>query len=299
MKKLLFFLLALSTFVFAQSAGKTGLAFLKHGFGARNIAMGDFGAAGVNDVSAFNYNPAQLVRSGGSELIFNHNEIITDVRSETFAAGFYLFGIPFAAGINTTSVNDIEIRETPGDPSSTFNAHYFYGSLSTGFYLSDNLSAGFGVKYLYEGMLTYKANGFAVDFGASYTGLIEGLEIGASFRNIGSMDELKSESTKLPGDLRIGAAYGFDVPELKGDVSFVGGYQKYVDTDDNHLHLGGEFSYKKAAALRLGYQFGYESKGITAGAGFYYSGFTFDYAFVPYDYDLGNSHIISIKYNFM
>ena len=34
--------------MFAQSAGNTGLSFLKYGFGARNIAMGDAGTAPVS-----------------------------------------------------------------------------------------------------------------------------------------------------------------------------------------------------------------------------------------------------------
>jgi len=299
MKKILLFLIIVSPVLFGQSAGKTGLAFLKHGFGARNVAMSDFGAVGVTDVSAFNYNPAQLANYQHAEIIFNHSEIITDVRSETFGAGFKMFGLPFALGVNTTSIQDIEIRTQPGDAASTFNAHYFYGGLSTGFFVADDISIGMGVKYLYEGMLTYKSNGYAVDFGVSYYNIIDGLEVGASYRNIGSMDELKSEATKLPGDLRVGAAYKKSLPEFNGDITFLGGYQKYLDTEDNHLHAGAEFVFKKLAALRVGYQTGYDSKGFSAGLGLYYSGFNFDYAFVPFQYDLGNSHIISIKYNFM
>ncbi|GJQ62188.1 MAG: hypothetical protein SCALA702_12410 [Melioribacteraceae bacterium] len=299
MKKIVLLILFLSGFGFAQSAGNTGLAFLKHGFGARNIAMGDLGVAGIDDLSAFNYNPAQLAKYKRAEIIFNHNEIMTDVRSETFGAGFKLFGLPFALGVNTTSVSDIEIRNTPGDPASTFNANYFYTGLATGFFVSEDISVGLGVKYLYEGMLTYNANGYALDFGVNYYDLVEGLELGLAYRNIGSMNELKSEATKLPGDLRFGAAYGMDMPELNGELLVVGGYQKYTDTDDNHIHAGTEFVFKKLAALRLGYQIGYESKGFSGGLGVYYSGFNFDYAFVPFQYDLGSSHIISIKYNFM
>ena len=45
MKKIFILLLVSSSVLLAQSAGNTGLSFLKFGFGARNIAMGDAGAS--------------------------------------------------------------------------------------------------------------------------------------------------------------------------------------------------------------------------------------------------------------
>ena len=52
MKKTFFTFLILTSLSLAQSAGNTGMAFLKFGFGARNIAMGDAGASVSNDLSA-------------------------------------------------------------------------------------------------------------------------------------------------------------------------------------------------------------------------------------------------------
>src|SRR3989304_2591293 len=94
MKKFLLIILFSSSILFAQSAGNSGLSFLKFGFGARNIAMGDAGASASNDLSALFYNPARLslidsleLRSTGTrmnEVLFMHNEWVQDVRMEGF-----------------------------------------------------------------------------------------------------------------------------------------------------------------------------------------------------------------------
>ena len=45
MNKIILLILTTSSIIFSQSAGNTGLSFLKFGFGARNLAMGDAGAS--------------------------------------------------------------------------------------------------------------------------------------------------------------------------------------------------------------------------------------------------------------
>ena len=297
MKKLLFIFLV-TGISFAQSAGASGLSFLKNGFNARNIAMGDLGVATANDVSALYYNPALIADYVSSQLTFSHNKLIQDASSENFGASFPLFGLPFAFGLNTTSISDFEVRTRPGEAESTFNVHYFYGSLSTGFYVTENISTGVTVKYLYENLFSDDATGWGFDFGLMYKDLIEGLNIGASYSNIGSMNKLRNVETELPSDLRIGAAYNFTLSQIQSDVVLTGGVQKYTQTDDTHIHVGAEIFYDEIIALRGGYMSGYDSKGLTAGLGLLWNSINFDYAFVPFDYGLGDSHIISLMYTF-
>lgn len=297
MKKLLFVLLITSA-VFAQSAGNSGLSFLKVGFSARNIAMGDLGVATANDVSALYYNPALIADYSTSQLTFTHNQWIQDVASEMFGASFPLFGLPFAVGLNTTSITGFEMRTQPGEPESTFDVHYFYGSLSTGFYVSDNISTGLTMKYLYENLFSDDASGVGFDFGLRYKDVIEGLDLAASYSNVGSMNSLRYEETKLPADLRVGAAYKFPLEQIQSNIILTGGVQKYTDTDDTHIHLGGEVFYNNLIAIRGGYMSGYDSKGLTLGLGLLWNNINFDYAYVPFEYGLGDSHIISLMYTF-
>ena len=297
MKKLLILFL-FTSIAFAQSAGESGLSFLKIGFGARNIAMGDLGVVSADDITGAYYNPALMSKYEGPQISITHNQWIQDVTGEMLGASFELFGLPMGLNLNTTSVADIEVRTRPGEVQSTFNANYFFGSLATGFKFYENLSVGMSVKYLYESMFANDASGWGFDFGLYYTGLLENVNVGASLRNVGSMEDLRNEATELPTDFRIGASYDYELESITSDLFFNAGYQKYSSSDDNHIHLGAEFLYNDTFALRGGYITGYESKGLTTGAGITWQSINFDYAYTPFDYNLGNSHTISLMYTF-
>ena len=301
MKKILFTFLLGTSFVFAQSAGNSGLSFLKFGFGARNIAMGDAGNSASNDLTALFYNPARLTLIDNNEVLFMHNRWIQDVNSEVFGIKWEMFGIPIAAGFNYTAVNDIEIRTQPTSPEypvPTFDAKYFFGSLSTGFNVTKNIAAGATVRYLYEGLLNDEANGWGFDLGVCYTSPINGLTFSSVLKNIGSMDALRNEATKLPTDFRLGSAYNFKIESAKLDLIAVGEFQKYLDTDDIHFNLGGDAVYEQTFALRLGYQTGYESKGFTGGIGLIWGSLRFDYAYMSFSLGLGNANLFSILFKF-
>ena len=54
MKKIAIIFLLITSFALGQSAGNAGMSFLKIGFGARHLAMSDFGIVGTNEISSFN-----------------------------------------------------------------------------------------------------------------------------------------------------------------------------------------------------------------------------------------------------
>jgi hypothetical protein len=297
-KKLFIIGFLFSSLIFAQSAGNSGLSFLKFGFGARNIAMADAGTAGSNDLTALFYNPAKLAMNEQNEIIVMHSEWIQDVRSEMLGVKSFVFGIPFAFGFNVTNVSDIEVRTKPGEPETTFDANYFTASLSTAFNLSTKISAGVTGKYLYEGLLSDESTGFGLDLGVNYITPIENLTASAVIKNLGSMNELRNEKTTLPSEFRIGAAYDFNLGENKFNVIPVFELQKYLETDDIHFNIGGEVFYDKLIALRVGYQSGYESRGFTGGLGLRWGNLGFDYAFLPFSFGLGSANLFSVQFKF-
>jgi hypothetical protein len=298
MKKILFTILLIGTVSFAQSAGNTGMAFLKFGFGARNIALGDAGASVSNDLSALYYNPSRLLSFEGNQAMFMHSEWIQDVTSEVGGIKWNMFNLPWAVGFNVTTVNDIEVRDKPGDAISTFNANYFFMSLSTGFKVINDLDFGTTFKYLYEGILSNQSAGYAFDFGLNYLTPVQGLTVSTVVRNIGSMNALAEVGSKLPLDFSLGGAYNYELQNAKLDFVGVGEFQKYLDNDDIHFNTGLEIMYNKTFAVRGGYQTGYEARGFTAGIGIEWGSLRFDYAYQPFSYGLGNANQFSLQFTF-
>lgn len=296
-KTFLLFLLGSAVLV-AQSAGSAGLSFLKNGPSAISIASSDIGLLNADPSSVF-YNPASITMQTSPSIMFTHQAWIQDLSSEILNGSFSLFGLPFAIGVNTTKISGFEARTNPTDtPDATFDVNYFYGSLSTGFSLYDNLEFGFSIKYLYESLLSDDASGTGYDLGLIYTNLIDKLTLGASLRNLGSMSALREEKTKLPTDLIVNATYQFNIESASLDVLPVLGIQKYLDTDDIHMHIGAQTTYDEQFSLRLGYITGYDSKGFTAGLGVFWSGFNIDYAYTPFSFGIGNANTITLAYTF-
>lgn len=298
MNKIVLIIIISATVVYSQSAGSSGLSFLKFGFGARNIAMGDAGTALSNDLTSLFYNPANLALTDKSEVLFMHNQWIQDVSSEVIGVKTELWNIPFALGFNVTSVNNLEYRTIPGEPISKFDVNYFFGSLSTGFFVTDEISFGASLKYLYEGLLNDEASGFGLDLGIHYLLPFKGLTASSVLKNIGSMNALRNEATKLPTEFRLGVAYTYNLEDSKFDFTGGAEFQKYLDAEDNHFNFGGEVLYNKLIAARAGYQTGYESRGFTAGIGLMWGNLKFDYAFLPFSFGLGNANLFSLQFKF-
>ena len=299
MKKIILLLTIPFISILPQSAGNSGLSFLKFGFGARIISMGDVGTVLSNDVTALYYNPANLAGNGESQIMFMHNEWVQDVTGEVLGVKSSIFGLPVALGLNTTSVSGIEIRQKAEvDPEGTFDANYFFGSLSTGFFINENIAFGVTGKYLYEGLYTDESTGWGIDIGLNYKTPYKGLTAGAVLKNLGSMSALRAESTKLPTEFRAGAAYSFDFNKSDFGALAAGEFQKYTSDDDIYFNFGGEVMYKNIIALRAGYQTGYESRNFTGGIGLIWGNLNFDYAFVPFSLGFGSANLFSLSFKF-
>lgn len=283
--------------VFSQNdgAGNTGLSFLKFGVSARSIAMGDAYSSISEDATAFMYNPARLNFGVKSNLTLMHNVSIQDMNTDYVAVKFPL-GEKFAMGIGlfTTSISDIEIRNIPGAAVETFDARNLATGVSFGYKVNPNLSIGFTGKFLFEKIYVDEASGLGFDFGTNYSKNNYSLAFVVS--NLGSINELKNESSKLPALVRFGGSYKFS-RNLFGFNFGVDGF-KVLDGGKFHVHAGGEAGYKELVFLRLGYQTGYDNRGFSAGVGFKYKAIAVDYAFVPYQSEFGSSNSFSLGINF-
>lgn len=288
----------LSAGIFAQNdgAGNTGLSFLKLGVTSRSISLGDAVVSSSNDASATHYNPAALFNGRKVNVLFMHNSNIIGIRTEYLAAKVTLSKLALGLSLNNTSVNDIEIREIPGQLEGTFNAQNFAMGLSGAYKINDKLSIGITAKFLFEKIYVDNSSGYAFDFGGLYSD--KNFSVGAALANFGKMNALRSYSTKLPASVRIGGSYLLGFKKISSSLRIaVDGY-KVLDGGKFHANTGAEFLYKDFLAIRAGYQSGYDDRSLTTGIGLKYKAFNLDYAFIPYKYSLGSSHTFTLGTSF-
>lgn len=286
-----------NSYLFAQNdgTGSTGLAFLKFGAGARSIAMGEAFSSISDDATAFIYNPARLNKGIKSNLAIMHNESAQDLKTDFIAVKFPISNkISLGIGFFTSAVTDIEIRNIPGASIDKFDSRNLSTGVSMGYLLNPDLSLGLTGKFLYEKIYVDEASGIAFDMGLNYSK--KNYSFAFVVSNLGSLNELKNQSTKLPASVRFGGSYLFS----KDKFSFIFGLDgfKVLNGGRFHVNTGGEAGYKDFLFLRLGYQTEFENKGFTTGIGFKYKTISLDYAFVPYKTEFGTSNTISLGINF-
>jgi hypothetical protein len=277
--------------------GQTGLAFLKLGVGGRSLGMGEAYSAIASDPSAMYYNPASLNLTGSSQILLMHKEWIQDTRIEYLGAKTVLNKLALGVSINSTSINNIDIREVPGPSEGTFDAHNAAIGLSGAYRIDSCLSIGATAKYLYEKILVNEASGFAVDLGGWYQ-TPWSIRLALAISNVGSVNELDNEKTKVPTMIRAGGAYVTGLESIDGALTVATDLVTITGENTTHVHAGAELNYRRAISLRAGYLTGYDARSVTMGVGFTYSQFQLDYAFAPTKYDLGQSHTFSLLIEF-
>lgn len=280
---------------FAQNDGSanTGLSFLKSGTGARSLAMGEAYSSVSDDATSVLYNPA-LVNTGSSNVTVSHNISMLDYKA-SFAGSKFIFGkFGLGVGLIRAGVDDIEVRMVPGAPLEKFNSQNLSLNVSAAYQIYENFSVGVTSKLLYEKIYVDEASGLGFDIGTAYRK--DNLALSFVVANIGSINELKDVSTKLPTLVRFGGGYFYSVK----DFSFIFAVEgfKVLDGGLFHIHSGIESGYKDFVFLRAGFMTNYENKSLSAGIGFKYKGLNIDYAFTPYSISFGTGNTFSIGYNF-
>ncbi len=290
----------ITVFLFTNSIhpdmGTTSLNFLKLGIGARPSGMGEACIAVVDDATSHFWNPACLINVQNSELHFMHTEHFEDIRFNVLS-GVIRFGENgFGFGL-VTLYTDLEYYEGASlEPLGRFGYQDMAVSFSYARRIDPEFSVGITFKELYEKIYLYDSFGFAIDGGALYIpAKLRGVRFAASFQNFGPKFGLEKVTYALPFVWKIGVGYPFEIPygKIVADVDLVQPIDDYF-----RVNSGVEFDYKGTFQLRCGYKYGYYSETFSGGFGIVVRPIRLDYAFVPYSYDLGNTHRFSISFLF-
>lgn len=288
-------MLCLCSYNLFSQGNYSGLKFLTNA-DSRINSLGETKAINSTGASALLGNPSAMNQSLKSEVQIGVIKSIQDItsqsllvklqNSQTFSLGFSFVNYKIA---------DIEIREVPGDPLGTFSSQYISVGIAGAYTLIANLDIGLNAKIIYEKIYVEDATGVGIDIGAYYK-LSNNIHLACTFNSIGKMSPLYEERTKLPLSANLGAAYLFDMYQFFNKISCE--YTNYIEDKTNHISLSIESTYNDLISLRLGYITGFESKNISAGLGIKYSDFILNYGYVPYSYNLGTHHSLSINYSF-
>jgi hypothetical protein len=244
-------------------------------------------------IQSMRINPANIASRESYGVSFSHTEWIQDVRTEylAIAAPFRIGNLAFSIG--NTSIDDIPIRDLPGPELGSFISQSTSFQLTYGVKVTEDISVGIAPKYLYEKIFVDDATGWGVDIGTLYTPPINGLILGLSLTDLGSLAAFRHDRTDLPSQARIGATYSFSFNEISFRTATA--FSSEFGVSVNHVSFGCEAIYDPVR-VRLGYNTGYEYRGFSAGLGLRYSMVTIDYGFLPSSSQMGNSNIISIGF---
>lgn len=288
-----------------SKSGTSSLSFLKLGAGARAVGMGEAFCAQADGVVSPFWNPAAPSRILGTRLSFTHTQWFQDITADFFSSATKVGENVFGLSLSVGRVSDIERRDTPtSEPLALFDAHDAIVSFSYIRELTDKYAVGASVKWIYEKIDISSASGLGFDLGGllspfAETGkpILQDLTFGLAVLNLGSKIKFEKESYHLPTRYKAGVSYSTKREDLKSDITLNLDVVKPRD-DDTKAHLGGEYGLYQSFKLRLGYQLGYDEKDLSFGMGINYRNYSIDYAFLPYESDLGDVHCISLDVGF-
>jgi hypothetical protein len=268
----------------------TGMRNMLNLTGARQVAMGETAPLFDPDPFSLEFNPASIVGLTKGRVGFTHNSFILDRHTNALAVIFPAQGIDFGIHTRLSGVGDIEVREGPtSEPDYITGADEFAIKLFSAFRILPEFQAGISVGWLMQKIDIERASTAAFGIGAVYYSKYD-LAVHASVSNLGGKIKFVAQEDDPPTIYRAGL--GFHKHQMSLSADYVN-----IKSGDGHMHFGGEYLIKEVLYLRAGYQTGYDNRGLSAGAGFVYKEFHIDYAFVPYQSDLGSSHRFSLTYS--
>lgn len=302
-------------------SGSTGMQFLKIGPDARSMSLGGAFVATANDVSSMFWNPAGITQTdtGKVNVQISHARYFGDISSNYAGVvgkvgkysylGFQVFSMDYGTMKETT---EFESQGT----GRTFALSNYYIGLTYAQILTNNFSFGLNGRYANEGFPGVSVHNVLFDLGLKYDVGVKNTRFGVSFSNFGfnvnpegkaqilkfngPTDVTNFTTVTVPGIFRVGAAFD---PLMGYKHNITVSAQLNHPTDNNETYgLGAEYSFKRFAYGRLGYEFGSDEKYIAPSAGIglklkrNYGGLTIDYGYLAKS-NLGSLHRISLAIN--
>lgn len=279
-----------------ETPGKYGFQILNVSISARNAGKADAVVASPGDATILWANPAAVQISETSNFSFNHNSYIFDNKIENASLIVRNGKSSWGLGLTYLDYGMIDKTNAQGDTIGEFHPLDLVSSINYARRVTPYISVGANLKGIYEKIDIESSFGIGVDVGAVYDSFIKGLNLGLAIQNIGISSKLKEESIRFPLTFKLGAQYEYPIND-QNNLIFSGQVVKYSG-NDLRADLGFEYAFANMIFSRAGYKINYDEQNITAGLGINLNSFNFEYAFSPYQSDIGIAHRFSVTYNF-
>ncbi len=300
------FALTTSLFAISEDAGTTAFNFLNIPMGARSAGMGNTFTAIANDALAPFWNPAGLP---------NIRERLLQITYMNYFAGYNGGAVSYTMPLNegTTVAFFSKFIGVGGIPKTgidenqnlvdlgTFGSYDVLFGASYGKYISDIINWGVNIKIISETIDEYSSQAVAADVCILHQSPNPNLKIGLAAKNLGmQLSKFDQEKEKLPMTFTLGLAYKLNTGVIALDIN------KPMHTDF-YGTIGLETTFQNKITVRAGYRSNASDwnvgsgidflSGISAGVGFSWKEYKFDYAVNSYG-ELGFIHQLSVGYHF-
>lgn len=297
---------------FSLYAGEKGFQFLRVSVTARGAALGEAYTSQFGDVTTYLYNPANVALLTQRQAAVGYMNHVMDIGS-----GYIAYAQPTAkygvlgGGIMYFNYGDFQGYDANGNETSKFYASDFSLNVFHADRLRDNLFYGANVKFIHSSIEDYNSSAVAIDVGMIYEYKPLLATVGMSIQNLGfATDAFDTKKETLPLSLQIGASKKLEKAPIVvsvnwSDLNLAGSLGDRI----KRFAIGTEFNPKENLFLRAGYNHQRRTEldlssdktldrlaGFSAGLGFTYQRYRFDYAFASWGIGVLNRFSISANF---
>jgi hypothetical protein len=267
--------------------------FLDIGIGARAAGMGRTGVALSDDFTAAYWNPAGLGFIDRLIIGYHLNQHMDDFYNNYLSTVFFIPGIG-TFGVSSTlfsmANNDMTLTTMDQDgllidSQNTFSMFDMNLMTSYGRKLTENISVGGNLKYIYSKIEDVRAYAFALDGGFLMKPVFfDFINVGLTVMNLGSSLKYMEVKESLPMTLKMGycvnllylGVYQFNI--LNDYIIGLNNYIVGLNNDfiglnnynDLGINFGLEYVYQNYIALRVGYEYSGVFSQFNIGGGFHF-----------------------------
>jgi hypothetical protein len=266
-----------------QRAGLSALSFLKNDLSPTSFGMAGASVANKGNLFSAENNAAALVQIPNTGIALSNYAVGAGIHQSFLGAAFKL-KTEAVLGFTVNSLNSgaMQVR-TEFEPNGT-GQEFYANNTAVGVHyaqqLSERFSIGVGIKYVYEGISTYKNSTVTGDIGFLYVTDFKELTFAVVVKNFGGNSQMQGSDLESSYNRTQVSLGKYTTPTIfKMGFSFVP-YDKdnkklLVAAELNHpsdnaenLRFGAELSFRDLLFTRLGYKLSVKGQNYpTAGVG--------------------------------